>query len=206
MNRTLLISAGSIAGAAALVGGMTFASFNDTQVSMLPSVVSAGTLQLNQEGLTDPIQFKDMKPGDVANFTIDLRNAGTLAGNLYAKVNSVVGFEDGCDVKPGSISDALTETQVERIVDTNCMNLLSGGDLTKYLSYSMVDGDGEHQMAADGSGNVDLGALAAKATGSYTLRVKFANEAMADGFTVQQQNDAQGDGAALTLKFALVQS
>lgn len=198
MKKSLLLSAVSVAGAAALVGGMTIAAFNDTEVQQFPAAVAAGTLELDQQGITSPAWVNNMKPGDVADFTIDLENEGTLDGNLFAAINVVRGFEDGCDVADGMWDPA----RVESVVDPDCWNVFGEGDLTQYLDLSIITPGGD-EYALTGSTEVDLGALAASSAGDYTLRVVFRDIPLADMWVIDPQNAAQGDRASVQLKFAL---
>ena len=201
MKKSLLLSATSVAGAAALVGGMTIAAFNDTETASFPSPVVAGSLELDQKGLTMPLLVDNMKPGDHADFTIKLENEGTLPGVLYGMLAEVKGIEDGCEVRDGLIDLERVEAQV----DGDCGNVFSGGDLEQYLEYEFVLPGGQVVPATE-TAEVGLGGLDGSTEGSYVLRVRFRNDPMADKWVVQQQNDAQGDGAVITLKFALVQS
>ena len=198
MKKTLLLSAASVAGAAALVGGMTIAAFNDTEVQQWPAAVAAGTLELDQQGITQPAWVTNMKPGDVADFTIDLQNEGTLDGHLYAALNNVVGFEDGCDVRDGMFDPA----RVESMVDSNCWDRMSGGDLVQYLDIAVVTPSGDVYPIV-GSAEVDLGALPADTADDYILRVTFHDPGAGDKWVIDPQNAAQGDGATIQLKFAL---
>jgi predicted ribosomally synthesized peptide with SipW-like signal peptide len=202
MKKSLLLSVVSVAGAAALVGGMTLASFNDTEASEFPSLVAAGTIELDQQGVTSPLWVTNMKPGDVAEFTINLQNEGSLNGDLFARIARVTGIEDGCDVRDGWIDPE----RVESVVDNNCGDLTSGGDLAKYLSYEVVLPDGT-VVPLPVVAEIPLGALASHLSADYILRVKFNDTGLdPDRWSIAQQNDAQGDGATIQLQFSLVQS
>lgn len=199
MKKTLLLSAVSVAGAAALVGGMTFAAFNDTELAKYPSAVAAGTLELDQEGVTEPAWVLNMSPGQTAEFAIDLENEGTLDGTLYAKIHSITGHEDGCDVADGMWDPE----RVESVVDMDCWNVWSPGDLVEYLDIVLVAPDATEVDLTTGA-EVNLGALAAHGDGTYMLKVTFRDAPLADKWVIDQQNKAQGDSACIQLKFALV--
>lgn len=207
MKKTLLLSAASVAGAAALVGSMAFAAFNDYEDVRGPSV-AAGTIELDQWGDPTlwPLTVSNMAPGESVSFPVTLENEGSLDGTLYGKVDSIVGKEDGCDVDdldPGQWQDP---ARVEAMVDPDCANLWSGGDLAKYLTIELT-GPGiatPVDLMGAGANEFLLTGLAAHATATYTVTVTFVNEPLADVYTIAQQNDAQGDGVSITLKFALV--
>jgi len=207
MKKTLLLSAVSVAGAAALVGSMTFAAFNDYEDVTGPHV-AAGTIELDQWGNEAPwpLTVSNMVPGDTVSFPVVLENEGTLDGTLYGKVDSIVGKEDGCDVRdldPWQMSDP---ARVEGVVDPNCSNLWSGGDLMKYLTIELT-GPGiaaPIDLMNAGPNEFLLTQLAAHTHTEYTVTVTFVDEPLPDVYTIAQQNDAQGDGVCITLKFAIV--
>lgn len=209
MKKTLLLSAVSVAGAAALVGSMTLAAFNDYEDVAGPHV-AAGTIELDQYGdpAMWPLTISNMAPGDTFEFPVVLENEGSLDGHLYGRVESIHGIEDGCDVRDLDWGQWHDPARVESVVDPDCSNLWSGGDLLKYLKVELiVPGDPTPIDLMDaGDGEFLVNALAAHAKTTYTVRVTFENEplALADIYEVAQQNDAQGDGACITLKFALV--
>lgn len=200
MKKSLLLSAVSVAGAAALVGSMTFAAFNDTEISQYPSAVAAGTIELDQVGITEPMWVKNMTPGQTAEFVITLENEGTLAGDLFGKVYSIRGTEDGCDVAQGMWDPA----RVESVVDHDCWNVMSGGDLLEYLDIVLVTPDDTEVPLSIGGDEIALGALGPLDQGDYVLKVTFRDEPLADKWVIDPQNKAQGDGACIQLQFALV--
>ncbi|WP_176142428.1 TasA family protein [Halobacillus hunanensis] len=76
----------------ALVGGGTFAAFND--VEALDNHFAAGTLDLSLAG-SEKFQLSDLKPGDYATRTIKMKNAGSLAiKDVLLSIDSVK-FIDG---------------------------------------------------------------------------------------------------------------
>lgn len=207
MKKTLLLSAVSVAGAAALVGSMTFAAFNDYEDVAGPHV-AAGTIELDQWGDPAfwPLTLNNMVPGDSLSFPVVLENEGTLDGTLYGKVQSIVGMEDGCDVRdldPWQMGDP---ARVESVVDPDCSNPWSGGDLTKYLTIELT-GPGiaaPIDLMNAGPNEFLLTQLAAHTHTEYTVTVTFVDEPLPDVYTIAQQNDAQGDSVCITLKFAIV--
>lgn len=210
MKKTLLLSAVSVAGAAALVGSMTFAAFNDYEDVLGPNV-AAGTIELDQWGtqVPWPIMVSNLAPGDSITFPVVLENEGTLDGTLYGKVQSIIGHEDGCDVNdldPWQFGDP---ARVEGVVDPNCA-LPSGseGDLVKYLSIELT-GPGiasPIDLMSAGPNEFLLTDLAARTHTEYTVTVTFddVDQPLADVYTISHQNDAQGDSVLITLKFAIV--
>ena len=207
MKKTLLLSAVSVAGAAALVGSMTFAAFNDYEDVAGPHV-AAGTIELDQWGDPAfwPLTLTNMVPGDSLSFPVILENEGTLDGTLYGKVQSIVGMEDGCDVRdldPWQMGDP---ARVESVVDPDCSNPWSGGDLMKYLTIELT-GPGiaaPIDLMNAGPNEFLLTQLAAHTHTEYTVTVTFVDEPLPDVYTIAQQNDAQGDSVCITLKFAIV--
>lgn len=207
MKKTLLLSAVSVAGAAALVGSMTFAAFNDYEDVAGPHV-AAGTIELDQWGNEAPwpLTISNMVPGDTVSFPVVLENEGTLDGTLYGKVDSIIGKEDGCDVRdldPWQMGDP---ARVESVVDPDCSNPWSGGDLMKYLTIELT-GPGiaaPIDLMDAGPNEFLLTTLAAHTHTEYTVTVTFVDEPLPDVYTIAQQNDAQGDGVCITLKFAIV--
>ena len=207
MKKTLLLSAVSVAGAAALVGSMTFAAFNDYEDVAGPRV-AAGTIELDQWGNEAPwpLTIGNMVPGDTVSFPVVLENEGSLDGTLYGMVDSIVGKEDGCDVRdldPWQMGDP---ARVEGVVDPDCSNPWSGGDLMKYLTIELT-GPGiaaPIDLMNAGPNEFLLTTLAAHTHTEYTVTVTFVDEPLPDVYTIAQQNDAQGDGVCITLKFAIV--
>lgn len=207
MKKTLLLSAVSVAGAAALVGSMTFAAFNDYEDVAGPHV-AAGTIELDQWGdpAMWPVTISNMVPGDTVTFPVTLENEGTLDGTLYGKVQSIMGKEDGCDVRDVDPGQWVDPARVESVVDPDCSNLFSGGDLTKYLTVELT-GPGiaaPVDLMNAGPNEFLLTQLAAHAHTQYTVTVTFEDEDLPDVYTIAQQNDAQGDSVCITLKFAIV--
>jgi predicted ribosomally synthesized peptide with SipW-like signal peptide len=207
MKKTLLLSAASVAGAAALVASMTFAAFNDYEDVAGPSI-AAGTIELDQWGdpAPWPITISNMAPGDSVSFPVKLENEGTLNGTLYGKVDSIIGIEDGCDVRDLDPGQWYDPALVEAVVDPDCGNPWSQGDLMKYLTVELT-GPGiaaPIDLMNAGPKEFLLTGLKAHATATYWVTVTFVNEALPDVYTIAQQNDAQGDGVCITLKFALV--
>jgi predicted ribosomally synthesized peptide with SipW-like signal peptide len=205
MKKSLLLSAFSVAGAAALVGGMTYASFNDYEDVDLPTV-AAGTLELDLDGpITSSVDIpSDWEPGETLDLTIPLENTGTIDGHVWVQVLGFYGIEDGCQVVPGH--------SVENGIDTDCWNLFSGGDLAQYLDLSMADGWGTAFGDLDLSGDpLDLGPLPAGSGSDFVLHLTFANVDAYDDdgnlkiFDHSSQNDAQGDKVKVFLKFGLTQ-
>ncbi len=207
MRKTLLLSAISVAGAAALVGTMTFAAFNDYEDVAGPHV-AAGTIELDQWGNPSflPITMTNMAPGDSVSFPVVLENEGTLDGTLYGKVQSIIGQEDGCDVRDLDPMQWTDPARVESVVDPDCTNPWSGGDLMKYLTIELT-GPGiaaPVDLANAGPNEFLLTQLAAHSHAEYTVTVTFVDEPLPDVYTIAQQNDAQGDSVCITLKFAIV--
>lgn len=207
MKKTLLLSAASVAGAAALVASMTFAAFNDYEDVAGPSI-AAGTIELDQWGdpAPWPITISNMAPGDSVSFPVKLENEGTLNGTLYGKVDSIIGIEDGCDVRDLDPGQWYDPALVEAVVDPDCGNPWSQGDLMKYLTVELT-GPGiaaPIDLMNAGPNEFLLTGLKAHATATYWVTVTFVNEALPDVYTIAQQNDAQGDGVSIALRFAIV--
>ncbi|GEN79045.1 TasA family protein [Actinotalea fermentans] len=208
MKKTLLLSAVSVAGAAALVGSMTFAAFNDYEDVAGPRV-AAGTIELDQWGtqMPFPVTVSNMAPGDVVDIPVVLENEGTLPGHLYGKVDSLVGTEDGCDVRDLDGFQIFDPARVERATGDDCDNLWSPGDLMEYLTIELlVPGGDPIDLANAGPDDFLVAPMAAHAIQHYTVRVTFENTPLVgdDVYTIDPQNKAQGDGATINLKFALV--
>lgn len=186
---------------------MTLAAFNDIEDVTGPTV-AAGTIELDQMGdpALWPLVVGNMAPGDSVSFPVVLENEGTLDGTLYGKVQSIVGWEDGCDVRDLDPGQWIDPARVESVVDPDCGNPFSGGDLVKYLSIELT-GPGiaaPVDLMNAGPNEFLLTGLAAHANAEYTVTVTFADEDLPDVYTIAQQNDAQGDGVSIALRFAIV--
>src|SRR3989344_1481570 len=88
INSKILLSVASIAAAAALVIGATFAYFSDSETSS-GNVFSAGTVDLvlsddnetDLDGVTATFGAADMAPGECTTGTLNIKNAGSIAAN-----------------------------------------------------------------------------------------------------------------------------
>src|SRR5690242_6675504 len=95
IKKKLVMGAMSATLGLALVGGGTYAAFND--VESAHAGVAAGTLDLVLDGYNKPATFNvsDLKPGDHMTREIKMSNAGTLAIKNVLMQAEVANFTDG---------------------------------------------------------------------------------------------------------------
>ncbi len=184
IKKKLGLGIASMALGAALVGGGTFAYFNDTE-SSTGNTFAAGTIELKPD---IPANFqwnlRDQKPGQGFNMSpVTLRNTGTLDGDL-------------------SIAFTVTDTDAGLYPASSGTNVLSevmkvskfnvGG--TSYDTSSMVGSDGILTLDELNGANLDLGTLTAGGTKSIEIDLEFPD-------TNNAQNQYQGD--SLDVDFTL---
>ncbi|MDH4617831.1 hypothetical protein JZI27_12145 [Brevibacillus sp. AY1] len=164
---------------AALIGGGTFAYFNDTETSN-NNTFAAGTIDLRPD-LNGAAVFniENAKPGDDWDVNYNLSNAGSLAANVNVTADYTAdGNGDGSD-----IGTQLIVTDVQFGGQAVTVNDPNGGDLT------LTDLD---------NANIELGALGADGAAddekaiTFKLTFKEANA---------PQNEYQGDSASVNLVF-----
>lgn len=203
-TKRILMSAGTLVFAAAVVAGGTGAFFSDTETSA-GNVFTAGsvTLEINDilhtyngdQGnapiFTDDgfsFDLDDLKPLDTGEITFDLQN-GANEAYICAMVEETGSSENG-RVDP---EIALGDTGPD-------------GELGDYLSFSF---NGQTGSLADASGQwASLGTLAANGTGANTFGYCFGEF---DGSTCQLEagadyNWAQTDRLTADIKFYAIQT
>ena len=182
LKKKLGLGVASMALGAALVGGGTFAYFNDTEASN-GNTFAAGTIDLKPE-LSSGSYFNitNMKPGDTFNTgSQNLKNAGTLDGDLVIRLDTNNdGGSDGSDFR----------TQL------HVTSFKVGGtelDLT-----SLEGDDGILTMAELDEQEIDLGELKAGSNTSIQVKGEFHESG-------SPQNEYQGDSASVDFEFELKQ-
>ena len=122
----------------------------------------------------------------------NLQNEGTLDwAPCSPGITDLTGSEDGCVVDDSSMMQGFDWARVEGVVDPDCWNTHSEGDLVKYLTSPIKTPSGAVK-ALPASGEVRLGALMAEESGDYVVRVKFDDTGLDTKWEVDQQNDAPG--------------
>lgn len=179
-----------------LVGGGSWAAFNDVETTT--NTFTAGTLDLgtNTEKLFD---ISNLKPGDYFTKTLELSNNGQLPIDEILLSTTVSGWSDVTDSDlpdngVNSEDDFLSQFLVTITKDGN--NVFSGTakDL-KGLTNTDISG------TADG-----VAALSPGDTTTFVVNVEFENKTdVYTGTRIQQQNKYQGEGANMALKLEATQ-
>jgi predicted ribosomally synthesized peptide with SipW-like signal peptide len=199
-----------IALASAAMGGValfafgasgTFASFTDSEG--FTATAQAGTMDLQVGGpaATSVASLEALNPGQSTAVSYWVNNAGTVAGDLTAKL-SVVDAENGCT----DAESKLTGTGAD-----NCSQWTTGGELSKYAKVQFLDATATNETdcksATSGTsfstssavaavGGTSLGALAANTGNCVVLKVTLPATA---------GNIVQGDTAQWTAALTLAQ-
>ena len=222
--KKLMISLMTIAFVLALVGGGTWAYFNDTETSTGNSF-TAGTLNLvpstsgtgpagkytptaGGDGINGNVVFDKVAPGDSGSITWTLTNAGNLDGTLT--MASTVAFPENGTNEPETVAIASNGG-----VDLGLGDLM-GVTLTRNGTYIL--GDASNYVPFSGLHAVLVAqsqSLAAGGTLTYVLQWQIATdveEAGPDGKfgTVDDiqidDNIIQGDSATIDITFTLTQA
>ena len=133
INSKILLSVASIAAAAALVIGATFAFFSDTDTST-GNTLATGTLTINitDQNLDSDFQSETLgtnwQPGEERLVNFDVKNTGTLPMNIR-------GFATGSWNFSPSAGDKVSVTKVEAWNGSSWVNL-GTGPFTGYFYYS----------------------------------------------------------------------
>ena len=181
LKKQFAVTLASVGLGAALIGGGTFAYFNDVETSE-NNTFAAGTIDLRPD-LDGSALFniQNAKPGDEWDVNYTLSNAGSLAADVNVTADYTAnGGADGSD-----IGTQLIVTDLEfggTAVDTSAFD---GGD--GILTLNELD-----------AVNVALGALGADGAAddekAITFKLTFQE-------TDQPQNEYQGDSATVNLVF-----
>ncbi|RPF54027.1 TasA family protein [Aquisalibacillus elongatus] len=187
-----------------LVGGGTWAAFNDVEETT--NVFAAGVLDLEiGEESTMDFSLDNLKPGDHWTETLVLRNNGTLDINQILTSIEVTGWED---------VDALDLNS--KVYDGAGNNKLS--DFLKQFEVTVTDGDGNvffdgtlNQL--HGQSNIDITGTDTNTVGlsvndnmTYQVDFKFKNvDETFDGSRFQVQNKYQDEQAEINVKFEATQ-
>ncbi|WP_047153172.1 CalY family protein [Aneurinibacillus tyrosinisolvens] len=169
---------------AALIGGGTFAYFNDT--AQTTSKFSAGTLDLSANPTTI-IDVNNIKPGDWVDRNFQLKNDGSLD---IAKVLLTTDYKV-TDVKGDNIEDFGKHIRV---------NFLYNGDKSSRVVYSTTL-DQLKKMTPEAIGNAvfipkwdEKGGLKAGTADTLSVEFEFVDND-------RDQNQFQGDSLQLTWTF-----
>ena len=98
MKTDVLLSIMAIASALFLVGGSTYAYFNDVEVAE-GNTFTTGTLNLkvgDDDECTETMTFSNLKPGDSNDSAAIwlISNEGSIAGNLSVKIDNIINNEN----------------------------------------------------------------------------------------------------------------
>lgn len=181
LKKQFALTLASVGIGAALIGGGTFAYFNDTETSN-GNTFAAGTIDLKPD-LTGAAVFniQNAKPGQTWDVNYNLSNAGTLASNVSVSADYTA---DG----NGDSSDIGTQLEVKDLkfggADVD-VSAFTGGD--DKLTLNEVD-----------ALSVALGALGADGSADDEKELTFTLEFVDSG---APQNEYQGDSATVNLVF-----
>lgn len=179
LKKQFALTLASVGLGAALIGGGTFAYFNDTETSN-GNTFAAGTIDLRPD-LDGSALFTiaDAKPGDTWNVNYTLSNAGSLASNVSVTADYTAnGGADNSDIGT-------------QLVITN---LQFGG-----TAVAVNDGgDGILTLNELDNINVALGALGADGAADDEKAITFT---LTFNETNAPQNEYQGDSASVNLVF-----
>ena len=176
INSKILLSVASIAAAAALVIGATFAFFSDEETSS-DNVFASGTLDLklsddtpetDQDGVSASFGGTDLAPGDSVSGQLRLKNAGTVNGD-HAEIAVVNTNSD--------LTNPLDEVLEITTLDYDSSSVL--GQLSDNNSNGWIDLDDLEALGLDNLSLTDL-----NTNHPLDLTVQFRSDA---------GNDYQGD-------------
>ncbi len=194
MNKILLSSL-SIAAALAMISGVAFAYFSDTETSN-SNTFAAGTLDLNLDGGNSNVvkfNINNIKPGDTQTGVWTVHNAGSIPGyldihNITQTHNPGTSTEPELAVENPDVGTLGSLLNVTLFVDSNNNGVLDGGETTIY-SGLLKD------MAANYDQNISL---AAGGTNYIGMQVNWPSSA--------DDNKGQGDTAQVDMTFELGQT
>jgi predicted ribosomally synthesized peptide with SipW-like signal peptide len=124
-----------IALASAAMGGValfafgasgTFASFTDSEVATATAKAGSMDLKVGGATATSGASLDGLNPGDSTTVSYWINNAGTVAGDLSAKL-TVTDAENGC-------TDPESKTSGE-----NCSQWTTGGELSQFATVQFLD-------------------------------------------------------------------
>jgi spore coat-associated protein N len=171
-----------------LVGGGTYAYFNDVE-TLADNDMIAGTLDLKPEMENQTLfEVQDLKPGDTMTRFFDLTNGGSLNIARVMFEADVVGVTEGTPAGitggtgAGDLADHLYVTIFDR--DNNAIAGLTNITLNEL----------ENAPATEISGN----GIPKGDTDRMKVQIKFVDN-------LQNQNHLQGDSAQLSLSFTAEQ-
>ncbi|MGD6802215.1 TasA family protein [Rossellomorea vietnamensis] len=190
IKKKLGLGVASLAMGAALVGGGTFAYFNDTE-SSTGNTFAAGTIDLKPELTGSALwNLPNQQPGATFDTgTQTLSNDGTLPGDLT--MDLTVADTDGAINGTGVLSDVIEIT-----------GLYING--TESLSTFTLDSDssGAVELKELNGAKLDLGSLAAKGSAGDSVTLRVTGEFPDSG---SPQNQYQKDSVAVDFTFELKQ-
>lgn len=204
MNK-IILSVATIGVVAAIAIGATTAYFSATTTTGT-NTFTAGTLDLTSAnpGTTLPITVTNVKPGDSGTGTVELKNTGSVDGNLISALFAKTADTDnGCNTPETSAPDATCGTPGE-----------GEGELDSNLEISLWD-DANDNGVVDGGENV-YGTAGAKLDTLTSAVTPASTIALDSGATKTLKlkwnvptavgNIIQSDGTAFTITFNLEQA
>lgn len=197
MKRKVLLSVLALVVTIAMVAGISFAYFSDTETSN-GNTFTAGTLDLKINGDdVNVVAFNvtNMSPGNQPKRSYVLENAGSLSGKLNITSIAVGNFENGIiepEASAGDVTDPLGElgdvVNIRLVVDYGGDGWISTGDVTLYNGkVSAMPGSIIFNEAMSAGGTVNILALL-------------------DWWSTPDDNKAQGDSMTIDLTFELTQN
>ncbi|WAA11835.1 TasA family protein [Fervidibacillus halotolerans] len=178
-----------------LIGGGTWAAFNDVETTN--NYIAAGTLDLvvNPETLFD---LSNMKPGDYITKTLTFTNNGSLAIDEILLNIDVEGWEDVLhghlpDNGENTLEDFLNQFQV----------VLSSDVYDGFYSLAELSNLSDHKMTVEGEG---VAALLPGESFDVTITLQFLeDDTRYPNSRLYEQNKYQGEGATIKLNFEATQ-
>ncbi|MFD2922521.1 TasA family protein [Halobacillus naozhouensis] len=179
----------------ALVGGGSFAAFND--VEAIDNTFAAGTLNLTtSEGAEAMFELNNLKPGDSFEKTLVLGNGGTLDIN---EILANVSFDGHSNVShpelpDNDMQDFLNQFNIKILQDgveryngsLGALNGVGNVDVTQ-------NEEGEPGLPVEGKTNIDF-------------KVTFVNDdTLHEGSKLFEQNKYQGESANIHIDFEATQ-
>ncbi len=197
----------------ATIGVGTWAYFSDV-AQLTDNTITAGTLymkidsdtNLQEDGTYDAVlEVGPLYPGQTSSFTsILVENAGTMSGDLYARIGSVVDSGGTPAFPPG---DPKASNRAEYLAE----KALGGGtwaavdDISTKIELFVTDGDDAAISGLDSEILDDLNDGAwvlleegIASAGTFTLKV-------AGKLPTTTDNEYQGDVSTFTIEFKIVQ-
>jgi spore coat-associated protein N len=215
IKKKLGLGAASAALGLSLIGGGTWAAFND--VERTTNTLTAGVLDLGLSPATGTINVNKLVPGDTITRSFDIKNNGNVdIDQVLLDVNSSGWADKTVDgVGSGNSKDDFLSQFAVTVLNAQNTNLLAGkvgtgvrDDNSKYISLKDLE------TFANGTFNITTGNRLPNENKDFdgfdsdtiTISIEFVNKQAKDTVTGEYlQNQYQGEGVTLDFVFEATQ-